>query len=288
MLNREHLLREIAENIWKKAVTAGFRGSDPYDGLNSILLAPLARHTRATRLALTQAVKRCPLDLRGILLVPSGFNPKGTALFISGLSGYQKLDPECMYAVWLEDLLLSQASGPEGEPIFSPERTIQAGLARKLLRDDFQGNTPMGWGYHFPWQGRAFFLPAWFPTVVCTSFVLDSFADSGSSLYPAVARSTAHMVNNHLNRFEDSSGICFSYSPADDSRVFNASLFGAKILARAHRFCSGKSEVWKDLAEKAVAYVVARQKNNGSWTYGETGYWQKIDNLHTGFVLEAV
>ncbi len=269
-------------------MSTSFSGSDPYDGLNSRLLAPLAKHARATRLALIQIVRRCPLNLRGILRIPPGSNPKGSALFLSGLSDYCKLDQEGRYAVWLEDLLLSQASGPEGDPIISPKRTIQNGLARKLLDNGFEGNTPMGWGYHFPWQGRAFYLAAWLPNVVCTSFVLDSFADAGSELYPAIALSTAQLVAHHLNRFEDDSGICFSYSPADDSKVFNASLFGAKILARAAKHSGTHGHEWADMARKAVTWVISRQQVDGSWSYGETSYWKAADNLHTGFVLETL
>ena len=48
-----------------------------------------------------------------------------------------------------------------------------------------------------------------------------------------LTRRAARFVAERLHRHEDADGICFSYSPTDRTRVYNASLFGAKILARA-------------------------------------------------------
>jgi len=287
-LNRELLFREITEKIWKKSVSDNFQGSDPYDGLNSIILGTLLKHSRNLRLTITQLVKRCPVNLRPFLLVPKGANPKALALFLSGISDVPALSSSKRYPVWLTDLLLSQASAPDGSPALAVGRRLNLGLEDSLKEKEFTGEAPMGWGYNFPWQGRAFYQPAWSPTVVCTSFVLDAFSDLKIPLLPAVATSCAKFVGECLNRYEDSSGVCFSYSQFDNTKVFNASLFGAKILVRANRFSSNPNDVWKTLAEKAVAYVISRQKDNGSWAYGEAGYWQKVDNVHTGFVLETI
>ena len=287
-MNREQLFREIVEKIWKKTVFDEFLGSDPYDGLNSIILGPLLMHSRKLRFVITQLVKRCPVNLRQLLMVPIGSNPKGLALFLSGLSDVPSLNTMKRHSAWLTDLLLSQASSPDGSPALAVDRRLNLGLEDRLRKEGFTGEAAMGWGYNFPWQGRAFYQPAWSPTVVCTSFVLDAFSDSKHPLLPAIATSSARFVGECLNRHEDSSGVCFSYSPFDNTRVFNASLFGAKILARANLFSSNRNEVWKTLAEQAVAYVIAKQKNNGSWAYGEAGYWQRVDNLHTGFVIETI
>ena len=61
-------------------------GYDPYDALNSRVFKALPfLNFKLARLALTQGVKRCPVNLRPMLLVPKTPNPKGIALFLSSL-----------------------------------------------------------------------------------------------------------------------------------------------------------------------------------------------------------
>ena len=61
-------------------------GYDPYDALNSRCLnaSPLIK-IRFFRLAVTQALKHLPVNLRPLVLVPKGENPKACALFCSSL-----------------------------------------------------------------------------------------------------------------------------------------------------------------------------------------------------------
>ena len=63
-----------------------FEGWDPYDGLNSKVFQtlPFIKHSALCRLVMIQGFKRCPLNLRRILMVPKGHNAKGLALFLSG------------------------------------------------------------------------------------------------------------------------------------------------------------------------------------------------------------
>ena len=276
-------LHEIAESIWEWAKVRDFKGYDPFDGLNSRLLSPLLKHSRFLRLATIQAVKRCPFNPRKLLLVSPGLNPKGLALFLSGISYMPELDTEDT-AEQLQQMILSLASKPDGSPAFSPSRTIRNDISVKELEE----SGLFAWGYNFPWQSKAFFQPAWFPTVVCSSFVLDAFHHCKSKFYPTVATNIAKFTAETLNIHEDDSGICFSYSPIDNSRVFNASLFAAKILARAIEFDQNNSDMYRTMATRACDYVVSRQRSDGSWVYGEADHWQWVDNLHTGFILETL
>ena len=62
-----------------------FKGWDPYDGLNSRLFqATPFKHWSFGRLAWIQLFKRNPVNLRRLLLVPKGYNPKGLGLFLTG------------------------------------------------------------------------------------------------------------------------------------------------------------------------------------------------------------
>jgi hypothetical protein len=274
----------IAGRIWEGAASAGFRGSDPYDGLNSRLLTPLLGRSRLLRLAVIQGVKRSPFDVRPLLRVPPGLNPKGLALLLHGAAVWPGADDGDGRRAWLADALLSTASLPDGRPAFGG-RDVAEGLAARLDagREVLPGR--MGWGYDFPWQSRAFLQPAYFPTVVATSFAVDALAAAGRA---AAVEAAARFVETDLRRHEDADGICFSYSPGDGTRVYNASLFGARILAQAAARDGPDAPARREEARRAVDWVVSRQRDDGAWVYGEALHWTWIDNLHTGFNLETI
>ncbi len=279
-------LRRIARRVWSEAEAAGFRGSDPYDGLRSRRLAPLLVRSRLLRLATIQAVKRSPWDLRPLLDVPPGRNPKGLALFLDGAA---RLPAETGAGTrrWLADALLSAASRPDGGALFG-DREPQVGLAERVAREPGLLGTAAGWGYDFPWQSKAFLQPAHSPTVVATSFAVEALTRAGSPAAAAAAAAAARFVTGSLHRHETADGICFSYSPGDRTRVYNASLFGARVLARAEEAAAAPDPERRDLIRRAVAYVLAHQREDGSWRYGEAGHWRWVDGLHTGFVLETL
>jgi hypothetical protein len=219
--------------------------------------------------------------------VPTGYNPKGLALFLSGL-GLQRGDDKAINANLikrLEQMILSLASRPDGSPVFSEERRVRM----DITPEEAEQAGVFAWGYNFPWQSRAFLQPAWYPTVVCSSFILDALRGSQSEFYPTVAKNLARFTNDSLNIHKDESGVCFSYSPRDRTRVYNASLFAAKILVQAASYEKGAiGEHYRELAQRACDYVASKQREDGSWVYGEADHWQWVDNLHTGFVLETM
>ncbi len=282
-------LADIAASIWAREKALEFRGSDPYDGLNSRLLSPVLGWSKYLRLALIQAVKRSPIDLRRILGVQPRVNPKGLALYLSSIMSWLSIEETPEYwRAWLQDELLSKASLPDGRPLVSPERQHVEGIRRNPTIGKRLENGAIAWGYSFPWQGRRFYQPAWAPTVVCTSFVLDALTHSKAPLLTQIAGATARFVADHLNVHEDGTGICFSYSPQDSTRVYNASLFGARILAEGARYSEDHTDSLRSMACRAAEYVLQRQEESGRWVYGEAGHWQWTDNLHTGFVLESL
>lgn len=63
-----------------------FKGWDPYDGLNSKVFQalPLLKKSALCRLVVIQGFKRCPFNLRKLVLVPKEYNAKGIGLFLSG------------------------------------------------------------------------------------------------------------------------------------------------------------------------------------------------------------
>ncbi|HEX42399.1 MAG TPA: delta-aminolevulinic acid dehydratase, partial [Phycisphaerales bacterium] len=65
-----------------------YAGYDPYDALNSPLIGPLGRRIKWFGIGCTQFIKRCPVNIRPLLLIPRQHNPKAIGLF---LWGYAKL-----------------------------------------------------------------------------------------------------------------------------------------------------------------------------------------------------
>ncbi len=72
----------------------GFKGWDPYDGLNSRIFRaiPLAKRSALCRLAVIQGFKRFPFNLRRLALVPKQYNAKGIGLFLQGYCNMYRLD----------------------------------------------------------------------------------------------------------------------------------------------------------------------------------------------------
>jgi hypothetical protein len=245
-----------------------YAGHDPFDALNSRLFqATPLRRSRAARLVWTQAFKRSPVSFRKMARVPVERNPKGTALFaLAALSNFRRTKTK-----------------------------EAANAARSLLGDllgaQIGGLSGAAWGYNFDWQGRAFFAPRGTPMIVPTAFaaraLLEAARDLDDESYLRAARSSCDFILNDLPRSEQSEGgVCWSYSPIDRTRVFNASLLAAETLASAGAL-TGERELcaW---AVKGARYVVSRQREDGSWAYGADGYQSWADNFHTAFVLTSM
>lgn len=245
-----------------------FKGYDPYDGLNSPIISktPL-KNSRFFRLAWIQLFKRNPINLRPLVGIDKEFNPKGLGLF---LDGYCNL--------FYQD---------ESQEYF--DKVNQ--LAMLLINIKTPGYKGACWGYNFDWQARAFFQPKGTPTVVATSFnakaLLKAYNITKNEQYLETALSSSDFVTSHLNRsYAKDGSFSFSYSPLDNTQVYNASLLGARLLAENHTYVANHE--WLELAELAVKYVVNAQSADGSWAYGTLPYHSWVDNFHTGYNLECI
>jgi hypothetical protein len=257
------------ESLWQWCRAHDFAGYDPYDGLNSRLFqATSLKHSRIARLSWTQLFKRSPLNLRRLARVPAERNPKGTALFaLAALADYRRLltvEAEADARALLDDLLAAHLTSKSGEAC---------------------------WGYNFDWQSRSFFASLGTPTVVPTAFAARAFIEAarafGDESYLQGARSACDFILDDLNRSEESADeVCFSYSPLDRTRVFNASLLAGEVLASVGAL-TGENDLVEE-GMRAALYVVRRQSADGSWAYGVDGYQSWADNFHTAFVLTSL
>ena len=98
--------------------------------------------------------------------------------------------------------------------------------------------------------------------------------------------SATRFVLHDLHRHKGATGFCFAYAPVDDSRVHNADMLGASLVAGVASI-DGDSAAMQ-LASDNIAYSVSAQRPDGSWAYGDAWNQQCIDSLHTGYKLAAL
>lgn len=270
-----HNISESFNKLLQYCDKEDYKGWDPFDGLNSSLFQnSQLKNYKIMRLIWIQFFKKSSINFRELLKVTKDYNPKALGLFLYSYSQLAKCNS------LLNELNISVDAVNEKIAFF----------AKKIISLKSSSEYFSSWGYNFDWQNRVFFQPKNTPTVVATSFVsdalLEAYEHTKNEKYLDVALDSAKFVVNNLNRYECEDGIIFSYSPLDNSRVFNASLLGARLLARSY-FYTGNKE-YKDLAKKAVNYVAKNQNKDGSWIYGENKVQNWVDSFHTGYNLECI
>ena len=141
------MLKKSLQSLYQYIKQEEYSGWDLFDGLNSkIFRHSFLYQSELFRLAWIQFFKRSPVNFRKLALVPKDYNPKGLALFASGLLLVGE-DDEAMK-------ILDQLKG--------------------LACSGYAGTS---WGYNFDWQARAFYVLVGTPNMVTTVFVANAFLD---------------------------------------------------------------------------------------------------------------
>lgn len=263
---RKNALHSIIDQALKDAAANNYAGFDPYDALNTSW--QIFNRGKWMPVLLIQAMKRNPVNLRRMLGIRKGHNPKGIGLL-------------------LEASVLMEQSHPG-----KYKDTIDR-LLRLLEETQTPGYSGTCWGYNFDWASPVKTLPAGSPTVVVTGFI-------SKALYEAVQlgnnqdaerlfRGIEDFIASDLPRFSDHTGMCISYSTVKKDCCFNASLLAAGYLARLFHL-TGREELRTE-AEALVNFVVARQKSNGVWAYSidlESGKERTQIDFHQGFILDSI
>ena len=261
-------IKNAFKNLIDYCEKENYKGWDPYDGLNSWVIqkTPLGK-SRFFRLAWIQLFKHNPVNFRKLVGVKKEYNPKGLGLF---LIGYCNLYTKENKKEYLDKIHF---------------------LSNEILQLQTIGYSGACWGYNFDWQARAFFQPKFTPTVVATSFVvealLQAYEISHNEKLLQIAISSSNFILQDLNRTYDSNkNYTLSYSPLDETQVFNAGLLGAKTLCLIYKYNNDKTLIRE--AKKIVDYVCSNQNLDGSWAYGTLPFHLWIDNFHTGYNLECI
>lgn len=246
-----------------------YRGYDPYDALKSPLFQlPILRSNKLIRFGTQQFVKRFPLNLRPLLLVPKGLNPVTLGLMIQGYATLVKVYPEDkqMYIERIQDLVNE---------------------LQKMVPDGYSGTC---WGYDFDWEARHAKIPAYQPTVVATGIITNGLFEAwqitGLDKLRVLILDSVSFILNDLNRTFEDETFCFSYSPFDRQQVFNASMKGVRLLAQSYSII--ENQQYKETAKKAVQFVINHQNSDGSWNYSLASKGKWVDNYHTGYILDCL
>lgn len=258
------------EKLFEYCEKEEYKGYDPYDSLNSRLFykIPLLSKNSLVKLAWTQFFKRSPINLRTLVGIDKEFNPKAIGLFLASFCNLYKI---------------------EANPAYLEKIIFFSDLLEELQNRSWSGSC---WGYNFDWQARVFFQPKNTPTVVATTFIgsalLDAYEVTGDEKYLKIVRSSCDFILKDLNRTydENNEGFNFSYSPFDNSVIYNASLLGSRLLSRVYSYT--KEITLLEEARKSVLFVCRNQQVNGAWSYGRYDYQQWIDSFHTGYNLECI
>lgn len=161
-----------------------------------------------------------------------------------------------------------------------------------LIKNRSPKSDHYGWGQPYDWYSRML-IPAHTPratvsTQVANTF-LDAFEITNEQKYLDIAIDICHLFINDFNWDEDEDGhICFSYTTCDHYHIHNANMLVSSVLIRTWEH--SKNEKFKDFGLRSMNFTIKYQNEDGSWFY-----WAppdkvvgKIDNYHTGFVLESL
>jgi hypothetical protein len=217
------------------------------------------------RIALTQALKRSPVNVRGLALVPKTQNPKAMALILSALLKFPS-------------------------PVVDGREDLISYMIDRLVSLRSSGVPYWTWGYSFPWQGRSILVPEGAPNLVCTAFVADALLDAYEQRHEkrclTMAVSAAEYISNELY-WTDGAKVGFSYPmPGLRSETHNANLLAAALFCRLCNLTDEKK--FLEPALRVTRQAVEKQQADGSWFYGESRSQRWIDNFHTGYNLQAL
>ncbi len=161
-----------------------------------------------------------------------------------------------------------------------------------LESNPIPGYSSICWGQPYDWYSRKL-ISKNTPRATVTSLAITAFLDAyeltKDKQYLSIVEDACNFFINDLNQDQDEDGhICFSYTTNDHFHVHNANMLVAAALVRTSHYT--KNSRFLDMGSKALNYSMKHQNSDGSWYYwGPPDKIQnKIDNYHTGFILESL
>lgn len=256
--------RESANRVREWVEARNYKGYDPGDGLTSFL-RPLTFGNLFAERILQQAIWKAPINVRPLVGVKPLESTKGRGFMAWGyVLAYMRTRDAAD-----RDRALACLRWLDGARV--PD---QAGHC---------------WGNHFDFTTRSGRMVAHTPTIVWSGLIgqafLEAYEQLGELWCLDVAESICRWILA-LPKEKTPSGTCLSYTAVFQNSVHNSNLLGAGLLARTwkHR----KRPEYLETAREAVLYTCSRQREDGSWWYGEAPKYHWIDNFHTAYNLDSL
>jgi rhamnogalacturonyl hydrolase YesR len=260
---RKNLLSSI-ENVEKWVENHRYKAYEPFDGLSSFL-KPLTFDNRFAERILQQVVRRIPLNIRPLIGVKPFESTKGRG-----------------YMAWGYLTMFRHAR----EERHRQNAVEMLGWLDKNKSPNYVSHS---WGNHFIFSSRNVRTPIYEPIIVWTSLIgqvfLDAYALSERPKYLEIAKSVCDWIMS-VPREVTERGVCLSYVAYDQTSIHNSNMLGAAMLAKTGALCG--SEEYLRVARLAMEYSCSRQREDGSWFYGESPNCHWIDNFHTGYNLDSL
>lgn len=251
-----------AVQAWVEA--SRYRGYDPGDGLTSFL-RPLTFGNLMAERILQQAIWKSPLNVRPFVGVRPLDSTKGRG-----------------FMAWGHVLKFRRQARLE-------DRAKAEECLTWLDQHREPGYVGHCWGNHFDFTTRSGRMLAHTPTIVWSGLIgqafLEAFEEWGDERWLDVADSICRWILE-LPRETTPTGDCLSYTGVFQNSVHNSNLLGAALLARTsvHR----PRPEYLEVARRAVLFSCRRQRDDGSWWYGEEPKYHWIDNFHTAYNLDSI
>lgn len=255
--------RELRRYIEKE----NYEGYDPYDALNTSI--DWLAKSKWPSIILIQILKRLPFNIRPLLGIKKGQNPKGLGLMLHAYALDFKRTSNHDYL----------------------ERMSR--LFERLMELRSKGWDNVCWGYDFRWASPVKTLDKYSPTIVVTGFIAKGlrayYEVSGKEEVLQVLKSIARFAQENLPEHRDDNGLCISYSTVKKDVCHNASLLAGEVSAAL--FALTGDSLHADRAREIARFTVSAQKDDGSWSYSRdllTGAERIQTDFHQGYVIDSL
>ena len=244
-----------------------YLGYDKADGMSSKILQSIPVDNKWINLAFQEGVKRAPVNIRPLLMVPKRRNFKGMALF-----AYSNL---IMWELTSKNIYRNEAI-----------RCLDW-----LLENQSDGYNGFCGGHLHPVQGLDSKTPARTPGIVGTSYAVRALLQGGhlDKKYSRRAKTASEYIFKDLDYQEISSGAQIKYKPSDTGEAYtlNANALGARMLVDL--FEETENQQIANSAQQILYYVASNQTMSGGWEYNDppSASHLGMDNYHNGFIIES-
>ena len=237
---------------------------EPFDGLSSPFHIFTFNNHFLDRMLL-QSVRRCPINIRQLLLMKQLPSTKGRGYMAGGYLAMYKVT---------------------GDESYKNKALVQLDWLDKNKSPKYKDHS---WANHFAFAGRGGKYSEHESIIVWTALIgfayLEAYEMFGEKRHKEIIESIIRWILS-LPREKTGSGTCISYFMPAQSSIHNSNMLGAAFLAHAAKITGNKEAA--AVAREGMIYSCIRQQPDGSWWYGEDPKYHWIDNFHTGYNIDSL